>query len=147
MKKVILSFFVAVLLSTTLASAQVDGSAVGLRFNYSGAEISYLHKLQDTHRIEADLGITSWGVSATGVYHWVWDLSQLADGFNWYLGAGGTLGLSSGSFGLGAVGQVGIEYNFAIPLQLTMDYRPALYVIPRIAGSYDGICLSVRYKF
>jgi hypothetical protein len=147
MKKTILSLLVVLFLSTTFASAQVDGSAIGLRFNYSGAEISYLHKLQDNHRLEADLGLTSWGLSATGIYHWVWDLSQLADGFNWYAGAGATLGLSSGSFGLGAVGQVGIEYNFAIPLQLTMDYRPAIYIIPSVGGSYDGICLSVRYKF
>lgn len=130
------------------ANAQVDGKAIGVRFGLGG-ELSYQHPLGSANRLEADLGISGWGVGLTGIYQWVWDLSALADGFNWYAGVGGTLGLatSNSGFGLGVAGQVGIEYNFNIPLQLSLDYRPALYVLPVVYGGYDGICLAVRYKF
>ncbi|MDD3077705.1 MAG: hypothetical protein PHH37_01205 [Paludibacter sp.] len=149
MKKILFStLFLAMLFLN--ANAQVDGKAIGLRFGgFSGvgAEVSYQHPLGNANRLEADLGLSNWGVGLTGVYQWVWDLSALSDGFNWYAGVGGTLGLSDSNFGLGVVGQVGIEYNFNIPLQLSLDYRPTIYVLPSVAGGYDGICLSVRYKF
>ncbi len=133
-----------------VSNAQVDGKAIGLRFGGlagDGAEISYLHPMGNSNRLEADLGINNWGLGLTGVYQWVWDLSELADGFNWYAGAGGTLGLSNSNFGLGVVGQAGIEYNFNIPLQVSLDFRPAIYILPSIENKYDGICLGVRYKF
>lgn len=139
------------------ANAQVDGKAIGLRFGgFSGvgAEISYQHPFGNANRLEADLGLNSWGFSLTGVYQWVWDLSGLADGFNWYAGFGGLLGVINdddnkytSNFGIGVAGQVGIEYNFNIPLQISLDYRPAMYVLPGFGGGYDGICLSARYKF
>ena len=154
MKKFVLLF---VLIFSTLStiSAQVDGKAIGVRFggiDGIGAEVSYQHPLGSSNRLETDLGINSWGLSFTGIYQWVWDLSALADGFNWYAGVGGILGIHDGdsnnsNFGLGVAGQVGIEYNFNIPLQLSLDYRPAVYVLPSFNGGYDGICLSVRYKF
>lgn len=134
----------------TMSNAQVDGKGLGLRFGGlkgDNTEISYQHPLGDSNRLEADLGISSWGFGATGIYQWVWDLSELADGFNWYAGFGGTLGISESKIGLGIAGQVGIEYTFDIPLQLSLDFRPAVYFLPGISNSVDGICLAVRYKF
>lgn len=145
MKKIILTFVLSMVM-VCAANAQVDGKAIGVRFGLGG-ELSYQHPLGSANRLEADLGISNWGVGLTGIYQWVWDLSTLADGFNWYAGVGGTLGLANKNFGLGVVGQVGIEYNFNIPLQLSLDYRPALYVLPAVYGGYDGVCLAVRYKF
>ena len=63
------------------ANAQVDGKAIGVRFGLGG-ELSYQHPLGSANRLEADLGISGWGVGLTGIYQWVWDLSALADGFN-----------------------------------------------------------------
>ncbi|MCE5332020.1 MAG: hypothetical protein LLF95_07750 [Bacteroidales bacterium] len=149
MKKIILTLaFVVSMIGAV--SAQVDGKALGLRFggvSGLGAEISYQHPLSDANRLELDLGLNKWGAGLSGIYQWVWDLSALSDGFNWYAGVGGTLGLSDSSFGIGVIGQVGIEFNFNIPLQLSLDYRPAIYILPSFAGGYDGICLSARYKF
>ena len=130
------------------ASAQVDGKAIGLRFG-NGAEVSYQHPLSDANRLEFDLGLGSWGyggVYVNGVYQWVWDLSELAPGFNWYAGVGGALGINNG-LGLGVLGQIGIEYNFNIPIQLSLDWRPAVYIVPGTYFGYDGVALGVRYKF
>jgi len=151
MKKIL--FSLALVLSTICSlSAQVDGKAIGIRFGYGG-EISYQHPMGNANRLELDLGLTHHGPAINGVYQWVWDLSDLADGFNWYAGAGAGLGMfdfaetDKNSFSIGVLGQVGIEYNFNIPLQLSLDYRPGIYLINGFNASYDGICLSARYKF
>lgn len=154
MKKFILSLALVVSMVGAL-SAQVDSKAIGVRFGGfygSGGEITYQHPLGNANRVEVDLGVNHYGFGLSGVYQWVWDLSDLADGFNWYAGVGGALGSydfkdNDHAFGLGVLGQVGIEYNFNIPLQLSLDYRPGLYIMPSYKGIYDGICLSARYKF
>ncbi|GHU69114.1 hypothetical protein FACS189413_07430 [Bacteroidia bacterium] len=147
MKKIFLVMVLAVS-GVFAVNAQVDGNAIGLRLGYGG-EISYQHALGSSNRLELDLG-TYWhdieGANLTGVYQWVWDLSALSKGFNWYAGAGAYLGYFS-EFGIGVAGQVGIEYNFDFPLQLSLDYRPALSIIPAVHFGSSDICLGVRYKF
>ncbi len=139
--------FVLVMSMVSAINAQVSKKAIGLRFNYSGAEATYQHPLGNANRLEFDLGLNSYGLGLNGVYQWVWDLSAVAPGVNWYAGAGAALGVYSKSFGIGILGQIGIEYNFEVPLQLSLDYRQGLYVIPSLVASYDGVCLSARYKF
>jgi len=135
----------------SMASAQVDGRAIGIRFG-NGGEISYQHPLGNANRLELDLGFGSWaygGMYLSGAYQWVWDLSDLGDGFNWYAGFGGAVGINNG-LGLGVLGQVGIEYNFNIPLHLSLDWRPTFHILSSSTLSrfgYDGIALGVRYKF
>lgn len=143
-------FLIAVLAIgfASVTNAQVDGNAIGIRFG-NGGEISYQHALGSANRLELDLGFGSWaygGVYLNGAYQWVWDLSALATGFNWYTGVGGALGINNG-LGLGVLGQLGIEYNFNIPIQLSLDWRPTFYLIPGTHFGYDGIALGVRYKF
>ena len=151
MKKIILTLALfAGMISA--ANAQVDGKAIGLRFG-AGTEISYQHPMGDANRLELDLGYGSWSVlGVTGVYHWVKDLSSITDGLNWYIGPGVSLGYNSVWSGLnvGIAGQIGAEYTFNFPLQLSLDYRPTIYVFKPSGspfGAYDGVCLSARYKF
>ncbi len=148
MKKVILAL-VLIAGSFTLANAQ--SNAIGLRLGY-GAEVSYQRTLGNANRIEADLGIDfGGGLNVAGTYQWVWDLSALAPGFNWYAGPGIGLGLWDRYFTAGILGQIGIEYNFNIPLQLSLDWRPGLYFHTssntNVGFSWSGFALGVRYKF
>lgn len=159
MKRIIFTLALTVSLLGAL-SAQEKQNAIGLRMGY-GYEISFQHYLGDANRLELDLGgnafgtnaegYVSWGVAINGIYQWVRDLSVLYPGFNWYAGFGGALLTHSSHFGVGVLGQIGIEYDFKAPFQLSLDYRPALYLIPGtdrvLRASLEGICLSARYRF
>ncbi len=153
MKKLIISLIFAVGIVSVL-SAQLDKKAIGVRFGgFSGygAEVSYQQPL-GANRLELDLGLNGWGFGLNGLFQWVKPLPQLYEGFNWYWGVGAGLGLynfnsNGAAFSLGVLGQIGLEYNFEFPLQLSIDYRPGLYVMPSIYPTYDGICLSARYRF
>ncbi|MFL1012761.1 hypothetical protein [Flavisericum labens] len=145
----------------TSNAQEISENAIGLRLGDSdgfGAEISYQRALGANNRLELDLGLRSGngydGFKLAGLYQWVW----LLDGnFNWYAGVGG--GLGSYSFDnvppgvddsetfIFAAGDIGIEYNFDIPLQLSIDARPEFGF-----GNYRDdldfdIALGIRYQF
>lgn len=159
----ILTIF-SVLLTTELSAQSISDHALGLRLGDSdgfGAEISYQKSIARSNRVEVDLG---WRDSRnfdafklTGIYQWV----RILDGnFNWYYGVGGGLGSvdfdpgfpvdDDGGLFLFAAGDIGIEYNFDIPLLLSLDFRPELGLT-----GYDGfsdnfdfdIALGIRYQF
>ncbi len=92
-----------------------------------------------------------------GLYQWV---RPIEGDFNWYYGVGGGLGSADfprlpnrddvgGLFIFGA-GNIGVEYDFDIPLVISLDFRPELGLI-----GYDGftdsfdfdIGLGIRYQF
>lgn len=153
MKKIILGFVLAMGIAAG-ANAQVKGNAIGLRLGgsyngYYGTEISFQHAMGSANRLELDLGLSNWGTGLSGIYQWAWNIDG---GFNWYAGVGGNVGIwDSGYKGysgvnLGVAGQIGVEYNFSVPLQLSLDYRP---IIPIVNGHgySDGIALGIRYRF
>lgn len=163
MKKIL---FTASLLIGLIFSGQaqdISKNALGLRLGDNdgfGGEISYQRGLQSNNRLEFDLGWrNSKNVDAfklVGLYQWVWNIDG---GFNWYAGAGAGIGSwsydykdvkESGSYFL-AAGDIGIEYNFDFPLQLSLDFRPELY----FGGDYaeyrndfgPDIALGIRYRW
>ena len=156
---------VVFLFATTLLSAQdISDHALGLRLGDSdgfGAEISYQKSIGRVNRAEFNLG---WRDSRefdafklTGLYQWV---HLLDGGFNWYYGFGGGVGNvdfdpipdgeDNDGFFLLAAGNIGVEYNFDIPLLISLDFRPELGIL-----GYDGfddnldfdIALGIRYQF
>ena len=158
MKKLLLS---ATVLFGFVANAQnISENALGLRLgsnNGFGSEISYQRKLSSNNRLELDLGWrSSHNISATkltGLYQWVWNIDQE---FNWYAGVGGGLGSwntsntinkDSGTF-LYVAGTIGIEYNFDIPLQISLDLRPELGGHGYNENNFGtDLALGIRYKF
>lgn len=143
MKKVLLVLLVVVS-GFTVASAQKN--AIGLRLG-GGAEATYQREFSERNRLEANLGIDFWGgFELTGLYQWVWDLSALAPGFKWYAGVGAGIA-AWGGFDLGVRGDIGIEYNFKFPLQLSLDYQPGLYFLQGVHYYPYGFGISARYKF
>ena len=152
MKKLFLT--VALLIAITgFTQAQTMDKAIGIRAT-NGAELSYQNPLTGSTRLEVDLGLyRSGSFFLTGIHQWVFDLSSLSNGFNWYVGLGPQLGIwdngdRNSDFALGLAAQIGIEYNFNIPLQLSLDYRPGWMIIPSGAdGMWDGVALGIRYRF
>ncbi len=140
----------------SLSAQDISDHTLGLRLGSNrgfGTEISYQMKLNSENRAEFNLGWrTSNEISAlkiNGLYQWVWPLEQ---GFNWYAGVGGGLGTYSnksvnGTF-LFAAGDVGIEYNFDFPLQVSLDLRPEIGGNGYFENNFGtDLALSLRYKF
>lgn len=114
MKKIVLSLAFWAAISAS-ALAQVKGNAIGVRGGI-GSELSYQHKLSGATRMEFDLGwYFNHGLNVAAVHHWAFDLSELATGFNWYLGVGPQVGFwtyNNEGLAVGVAGQIGLEYNF-----------------------------------
>lgn len=155
--------------STAMMAQDISDNAIGLRLGDSdgfGAEISYQRALGSDNRLELDLGFRSSnkyngdGFKLAGIYQWVWNIDG---GFNWYAGPGA--GVASYSYDyrdnnnnkfdesetyVFVGGDVGIEYNFDIPLMLSLDVRPEFGLGN---SNFDNnnldldIALSVRYQF
>jgi len=171
MKKLFLSAFM--LIGLAFSTQAQDRNALGLRLGDNdgfGGELSYQRTLGSDNRLELDLG---WrdskyydAIKLVGLYQWVWNIDG---GFNWYAGVGGGLGTweyddkdlppwangfddddfdDSGTFILLA-GDIGIEYNFDFPLQLSLDVRPEFYLGDdfREDNFAPDIALGVRFKF
>ncbi len=150
-------FFIVLLSSVGFVPlfSQVKPHAIGLRLgggDAMGAELSYQHGLGSDKRIEADLGFVSNNYYSrfriTGLYQWVWNIQG---GLNWYAGAGAGIGHSSAldnkgttKFLLDINGDIGIEYHLDVPLQISLDLRPAFGTSGADATSF---AFSARYTF
>ncbi len=163
-------FYAFLLLGTVFAQGQNNSkNAIGLRLGDNdgfGGEVSYQRSLSKNNRLEFDLG---WrdsrnydAVKLIGLYQWVWNIDG---GFNWYAGPGAGLGSwrsqyynngqnyyyveNSGAFFV-LTGDIGIEYNFDFPLQLSLDFRPEFYFSSddfREDNFGPDIGLGARFKF
>jgi len=159
MKKLFLLSIACIGFTTLLNAQDLYPNALGLRLGDSdgfGAEVSYQRALGDSNRLEFDLGWRSGndydGFKLTGLYQWVW---RIDGAFNWYAGVGGGLASYSGTNSLDgndgtsvfAAGDIGIEYNFDIPLQLSLDFRPEFGSNDFTDNTVFDIALGIRYQF
>ena len=162
MKKLFFTVFLTLGLVLSGQAQKISENALGLRLGDNdgfGAEVSYQRALGSSNRIEADLGWRNSknvdAIKLAGLYQWVWNIDG---GFNWYAGVGGGLGSwnhdykgysDSGTF-VFAAGDIGIEYLFDIPLQLSLDLRPEFYFNSdkyRSDNLGSDIALGIRYRF
>lgn len=146
MKKII-AITVALVAFAAVAAAQPR--ALGVRAGYGG-ELSYQHSV-GSNFAEFDLGLFNNSAALSAIY----DFIIAGNGnFNVYAGPGARLGMWTGKensgFDLGIAGQLGLEYNFSFPLQLSLDWKPVFHFI----GSGDfhgfdayGAALGIRYRF
>lgn len=170
MKKIILSAFMLIGLAFSAQAQDISKNALGLRFGDNGGfggELSYQRALSTNNRLELDLGwrnrdynnngYDDKAIKLTGLYQWVWNIDG---GFNWYAGVGGGVGSYSrdyydnraydndGVYAF-AAGDIGIEYNFDIPLLISLDFRPE---VGENNGYYKNnygsdVALALRYQF
>lgn len=159
MKKLFIAAFL-MLSFAGLQAQKISENALGLRLGDNdgfGGEISYQRALGSSNRLEADLGWRNSrhvdAIKLAGLYQWVWNIDG---GFNWYAGVGGGLGSwrynrddqsDSGTFAFLA-GDIGIEYNFNIPLLISLDFRPEFGGNGYYENNYGSdIGLGLRYQF
>lgn len=161
MKKLFLVLIALIGFAFTSNAQSISENAIGLRLGDSdgfGAEISYQRGIGDNNRLEFGLGWRDGknysALRAVGLYQWVWSL----DGnFNWYAGVGGGFAsyslddvapnIDDSDTSLFVAGDIGIEYDFDIPLLISLDFRPELGF-----GDFNDdldfdIALGLRYQF
>ena len=67
-------------------------------------------------------------------------------GLQWFYGAGGYVGFESGDTYLGPTGAIGLDYKFEkIPLNLSIDWKPELDILPKISFIPDAFGVTARF--
>ena len=165
MKKTLsLLVFLTISFLGTSLSAQSYQSSIGLRLG-APAALSYKFFLNETSAIELygsyrRRGIysyhwTAYGLGATYQVHK--DLSDVAEGLQWFFGGGGGVSFYSwsddtyfaneGNLGILVHGALGLDYRFATaPVNLSLDWKPTIALTGYGNGFGAGYgALSVRY--
>jgi hypothetical protein len=156
MKNIILTLSLAICL-VAVVNAQDYKTGIGLRGGlYNGLTIK--HFISQTSALEGLISTRWSGFELTGlfeIHNQAFDVERL----NWYYGAGAHVGSYNGdntNWGnsgtsyivIGIDGILGIEYNFKeIPVNIGLDWKPALNLIGYSHFFGDGGALSVRYIF
>ena len=111
---------------------------------------------------KAELGVFGGnGFKATALYNFTFAQPEFTDRGEWALYAGPGVMAGYGSYTttedgatkvhgrpfLGAAAQLGVEYTFWFPLQLSVDFRPAFLVPVKVNTHWYGFALSARYAF
>ena len=149
-------FFIAAALVLGFAvAASAQPRAIGLRLGW-GAEASYQHTVYNEDFVEVDLGLCTFdGLNASAVYNFMIAQPAWTDRGDWgfYAGPGLAVGMGgvtteSAYFNLGVAGQVGLEYTFWFPLQLSFDIRPVLGFGFNYGFHWSVMpAIGVRYRF
>lgn len=162
MRRILFTLILMVLGLASMQSQNMSKHALGVRFGDNdgfGGEISYQHKLGDYSRLEVDLGYREHpnidAFKLTMVHQWVF---MIDNGFNWYAGIGGGVGSWSyknlkepadddGLF-INADANLGIEYDFKAPVQISIDFRPEIGVVGDYGKDTDlDLAMSIRFQF
>lgn len=157
--KLFLTFICLTLFGILSTNAQViSPNAIGIRLGNNdgfGSEVSYQRLLDGKTRLELDLG---WrnnnnynALKLTGIHQWV---MPIVNRLNWYVGAGAGAGFyddnrnNNNQVFISANGNLGIEYNFKIPLLLSFDLRPEISFNNNYSDGIDvDSGLSLKYQF
>ena len=132
-------------------SAQDYKVAIGVRFSSAAPTlnnaVSVKYFMNETSAVE---GLISFGNSRFGLGG-LYEKHQLIGGtpaFTWFYGAGGYIGFEDRTTFLGPTGVVGLDYKFQnAPLNLSLDWKPELDIIPSINFVPDAFALTARFTF
>ena len=106
--------------------------------------VSAKYFLNESSAVE---GLISFGTRfGIGALYEVHKPMSSVPGLSWYFGAGGYVGFQSGDTYLGPTGNIGLDYKFEkIPLNLSLDWKPELDILPAINFVPDAFGLSARF--
>lgn len=156
MKKLLLTFIMIFSL-LLYARAQDYNTGIGLRGGlYNGITIKHF---VNRHSAFEGLVFTRWhGLGITLLYEKQYSFLDIKR-LNWYFGFGGHAGFFDTNYypdsnsgtsitTIGADAILGIEYNFkVVPINLSLDWKPALNLIGDSRFWGDGGAFSIRFIF
>ena len=150
MKRIVPSLLViAALISTNKLQAQDYRFALGVRLSNSTPTLnnSISGKYFVTEKTAVE-GLVSFG-SRFGMGALVQIHNPLSvEGLRWYYGGGVYVGFEDGDTYLGPTGALGLDYKFkTAPINLSIDWKPELDILPEINFVPDAFGLTVRFTF
>lgn len=135
---------------TNHVSAQDYKLAMGVRLSSAAPTLSnsfsVKYFMDETNAVE---GLVSFGTrfDIGGLYE-RHQLIGATPALTWFYGGGGYVGFQDHNTYLGPTGVVGLDYKFSnAPLNLSLDWKPELDIIPAINFVPDAFALSVRFVF
>ncbi len=158
MKKIIAAVWMVFCL-VSISKAQDYNTGIGIRGGFSNG-LTVKHFIEPKSAIEGILS-TRWnGFIVTGLYE-VHNQAFNAERLKWYFGFGGHIGFWNGNYDknywgdygtsytvVGIDGILGLEYSFEeVPLNLSLDWKPAFNFVGYSGFWADGGALSLRYIF
>jgi len=134
--------------------------AMGIRFSSASPtlnnSVSVKYFMNETNAVE---GLISFGDNRFGIGG-LFEKHQLIGGtpsFTWFYGGGGYIGFENKTDAnkvqkhttyLGPTGIVGLDYKFQnAPINLSLDWKPELDIIPSINFVPDAFALTARFTF
>lgn len=159
MKKTALILGIFTLLSLSAAAQQYD-KAIGIRGGLFNG-VTYKQAISSDTYLEGIASFRWNGFMVTGLYEITKPLDSNAPGLDWYYGFGAHVGFyddaedntpwNEGDFDgpmIGADGILGMEYTFGeVPVNLSLDWKPAINLFGYDGFWSDNVALSVRYTF
>ncbi|HXB92641.1 MAG TPA: hypothetical protein VNU72_10140 [Puia sp.] len=134
----------------TRLSAQDYKVAIGVRFSTSPPTLSNSFSVKYfMDSVNALEGLISFGTrfGLGGLY----ERHQLIGGtpaFTWFWGVGGYVGFQDNNTYLGPTGAIGLDYKFSnAPINLSLDWKPELDILPSINFVPDAFGLTARFTF
>ena len=130
------------------ASAQDYKFAMGVRLSSAAPtlsnSVSLKYFMDDQNAVEGLISFgTRFGIGALYERH---QLIGATPVLTWFYGGGGYVGFQDHNTYLGPTGVVGLDYNFYnAPLNLSLDWKPELDIVPAINFVPDAFALTVRF--
>jgi hypothetical protein len=131
-------------------SAQDYKVAIGIRFSSAAPTLSnsvtVKYFMNDRDALEGLLSFgTRFGIGGLLERH---NLIGNTPAFTWFYGGGAYIGFQDKNTYLGPTGVIGLDYKFKdAPLNLSLDWKPELDIIPAINFVPDAFGLSARFTF
>ncbi len=156
-KTLLLSLFTAFLvLNHADAQAQTYKNAIGGRFGAANG-ITFKTFVQSDRALDFILNFQSRKNYSyfrfTGLYE-IHNPINNALGLRWYYGLGSTIGSrrykpdDNTNFLLSLDGVIGLDYKFKnAPINLALDWKPAIEIVPETDFDATGLGLSIRFTF
>ena len=135
-------------ISSTAQNGGKYSNALGVRLGSSVPAIkngiSFKH-LMGNKAIEAILSFGD-GTALCGLYEIHKPLATA--NLQWFIGAGGYVGLNNSTNIAGGAGIIGLDYKFdQIPLNISLDWKPEINLVSKIGYESSGLGFSARFTF
>lgn len=138
-----------ILLGAAKVQAQDYEWAIGVRGATHSSGVSVKHNFDPANSLEV-IAAFDRGFNVFALYQY--NIPVIADGFNFYYGAGGNAGSwkkhNDRKFTVGIDGVVGLEYKIrSIPLAFSADYKPCVNLTGHTGFFGDDFGFTMKVAF